>query len=99
MSFIYYCPHCGQKLEAPDELEGQNLFCPHCQKRIIPRNRKLWEYKVCQKSYGCYDDLEKEINKYRLQAWRCVAAINSPRRSINASGFGEMVVVMEREKQ
>ena len=28
----FACPHCNQKLEAPDDMAGQTVECPACQK-------------------------------------------------------------------
>ena len=29
------CEHCGQTLEAPDEMAGETLACPSCEGEII----------------------------------------------------------------
>lgn len=34
MSFIFYCPHCNQKLEAKEEWIGQQVDCPSCKASI-----------------------------------------------------------------
>ena len=34
MSFIYYCPHCGQKLNVDDSMENTTASCPSCKKQI-----------------------------------------------------------------
>lgn len=30
----FYCSHCGQHIDAPDELAGTNAICPSCEGRI-----------------------------------------------------------------
>jgi uncharacterized RDD family membrane protein YckC len=30
----FNCPHCNQKIDAPEEYAGQNIGCPSCQKPI-----------------------------------------------------------------
>ena len=36
--FNFKCPHCGNALEADDEIRGQIVECPHCGKMIcVPR--------------------------------------------------------------
>ena len=34
MSYEFKCPHCNQKLEAEDGMQGQLLSCPYCNKEI-----------------------------------------------------------------
>lgn len=32
--FTFNCPHCGQSLEAPEDMQGQTTECPSCKKVI-----------------------------------------------------------------
>ena len=41
MSFTFNCKCCGQKLEAEDELAGEQVNCPACGKEIaVPEPRE-----------------------------------------------------------
>ena len=31
----FYCPHCGNHLEAPSEMIGVEAVCPNCDKSIV----------------------------------------------------------------
>ena len=42
MSFKFYCRNCNQKLEAPEELYGEEIICPHCAMAIrIPNPNRM----------------------------------------------------------
>lgn len=37
----FNCPHCGQSLEAPEEMQGQRIECPSCDGSIqLPEQQK-----------------------------------------------------------
>jgi DNA-directed RNA polymerase subunit RPC12/RpoP len=52
-NFKFECPHCAQKLEAPDDMHGETIDCPACKGRIDlpkPISRPLKPLYVSQKS-------------------------------------------------
>lgn len=34
-AFIFYCPHCSQKIETEEQYKGQLCICPACQEEIV----------------------------------------------------------------
>lgn len=45
----YGCPHCGEGLEAPESLGGDEMLCPSCQGRtIVPRRVARRTYQATQ---------------------------------------------------
>lgn len=37
----FSCPHCGQHIEAPDEIAGIEIECPGCDRRIEVKDPKV----------------------------------------------------------
>jgi DNA-directed RNA polymerase subunit RPC12/RpoP len=33
--FKFNCPHCGQSLEAPEDMLGETITCPACTGSIV----------------------------------------------------------------
>ena len=60
MIFVYYCPHCGQKLKVDDSMENTTASCPVCRKKITPKNFSSGEKKTSFIYYcpGCRQKME-----------------------------------------
>jgi TM2 domain-containing membrane protein YozV/DNA-directed RNA polymerase subunit RPC12/RpoP len=49
MDIIFYCPECGQKIEAPEEYRGVEVVCPTCNNTIlVPIKRNNAPIRVTQ---------------------------------------------------
>lgn len=35
MSYKFYCTHCGQHIEAPEDTQGSEVICPTCTNRFV----------------------------------------------------------------
>ena len=57
MSFIFNCPHCGERLEAQDDWDGRSAKCPTCNKHIIITKDTNDESELCT------SNLEGRVNK------------------------------------
>ena len=60
MIFVYYCPHCGQKLNVDDSTENTTVSCPVCGKKITPKNFSSGRKKTSFIYYcpGCKQKME-----------------------------------------
>lgn len=64
-AFIFYCPHCSQKIETDEQYKGQICICPTCQEEIIidDNSDNLPNNTVPNQDYKKCQDEKKSINK------------------------------------
>ena len=58
-TFVFYCPHCKQKIEADELLRGKIVKCPCCKEEIVIDIECFWE----EDNNGEYNISNEDNNK------------------------------------